>query len=625
MIYVVTNQKSIAELPEGFEYSTVEESLEYLNSITWIGVDTETTGFDPYSCELLTLQLGDYHRQYVIDMSNVNISNYKSLLESKEKVFLLQNAKFDLRFMLHNDIHVNVVRDTFLMENLLFAGFDREEIASGLDSLAKKYAGAFLDKSVRASIHRQGLTTKVIKYAAEDVKYLEIIFKEQWKKIEEYDMVNVANLENEVVKVFAAMEYTGVLVDRNNWLEVSVEVNKEKAILTQELENIVLADSKLSKYVPKYIQTDIFGENKIDLGINWASAKQKLEILKSLGLDVESTGDAILQKNKKKHLIIPKLIDYNRTNKLSTSFGEAFLKKINKISGRVHPDYWQILSTGRISVKDPNVNQIPSKGDVAKRIRASFIARPGYKIVGGDYSGMELRIIAEFSKDPTWVNTFKEGGDLHSVLCSMTFGIPIEDVKKPFPEKPTMSYRDVQKTINFGLAYGMSEFKLADTMQISTKEAKKIIEKFFSVVPDVEKFLNLLGKTGIKKGRIRTAKPYRRIRFFPKWEIARDPMNPGGFAERGNIERASKNHPIQGTNADIIKLALCKVYNTIVSEDLPVKILLSVYDEIQTECREDYAEEWKHKLDSLMISAAEEVIKEVPIVVDCSISDYWQK
>lgn len=156
---------------------------------------------------------------------------------------------------------------------------------------------------------------------------------------------------------------------------------------------------------------------------------------------------------------------------------------------------------------------------------------------------MELRIIAEFSNDPVWLDAFDTGKDLHSILCTMTFGIPIEDVKKPFPQKPDVTYRDIQKIINFGLAYGMSEFKLADTMDISVKEAKKIIDKFFYSVPKVKKLLDELGNVAKNNGYIRTAAPFRRMRRFPDWVDAK--VNKD-FIKLGEIERAGKNTPIQG-------------------------------------------------------------------------------
>lgn len=235
---------------------------------------------------------------------------------------------------------------------------------------------------------------------------------------------------------------------------------------------------------------------------------------------------------------------------------------------------------------------------------------------------MELRIIAEFSKDPVWLNAFKDGQDLHSVLCAMTFGIPIEDVKKETPFKKGVTYRDIQKTISFGLAYGMSEYKLADTMDIPVAQAKAIIDKFFKAVPKVEKFLTGLGNLGKARGYIKSSQPYGRTRWFEQWQYADETKD---FKILGEIERASKNTPIQSTNADIIKQALIDVQEEIYLNNWDVKIILAVYDEIQTECIESQAILWKSKLDELMVGAAKKVLVDVPVVVDCSINDFWQK
>ena len=172
------------------------------------------------------------------------------------------------------------------------------------------------------------------------------------------------------------------------------------------------------------------------------------------------------------------------------------------------------------------------------------------------------------------------------------------------------------------LAYGMSEFKLSDTMDIDVETAKKIIDNFFKVVPDVNKFLTMLGNLGKKNGYIRTNGVYRRIRNFPEWLEAKENND---FKVFGNIERASKNTPIQGTNADIVKLALINIQNIIWENKYPIKLILSIYDEIQSECPREFAEEWKEIMNIEMVKAAQIVIKSIPIVVDCKISECWEK
>jgi DNA polymerase I len=615
MVYLITTNN---ELFKSDTYSIIskEEAYSKIEACNIIELDTETTGFDPHTCNLLTQQFGTENDQFVIDNKTIDPLYFKSILES-DKLFILQNAKFDLRFFLKLGINIKNVYDTFLVECILTTGIEDRKL--GLDALAMKYCNAVLDKSIRGGIHREGLTTRVVKYCADDVTYLKEIMDKQMVEVKKYNLENVVNLENEVTKVFAKMEYTGISINKEKWLEVS-EITEQSTIdIESKLDSILKGEPKLSKYIPKYVQTNLFDFEERELNINWGSAKQKLEILKDLGFDTDSTGDRFLQINKDKHPLIKEMVSYNKYSKLASAFGKEFLKFINKNTGRIHYSVWQILSTGRISVSEPNLNQIPSKGDLGKQIRNCFIPKEGYKIVGGDFSGMELRIIAEFSKDPLWINAFLEGKDLHSVLCAATFDIPITDVKKETPFKKNVSYRDIQKTINFGLAYGMSKFKLADTMQIPVSEADKIIKKFFKVVPKVELFLNQLGELAKSRGYIKTGQPYGRIRWFEGYE------NKENFIRQGEIERAGKNSPIQGTNGDIIKSALIKVQRYIDDNNLPINILLSVYDEIQTECPEELSINWKNELDRLMVEAAQEVIKTIPIVVDCKISDYWDK
>jgi DNA polymerase-1 len=615
MVYLISTNRELFS-SDTYTIITKEQAFSKIAKCDVIQLDTETTGLDPHTSKILTQQFGTEDDQFVIDNNTIDTTYFKPILDS-DRLFILQNAKFDLRFFLKLGINIRNVYDTFLVECILTTGLEDRKL--GLDAIAMKYCNVVLDKTIRGGIHREGLTTKVIKYCADDVTYLKQIMDKQLEQVEQYNLQNVVNLENQVTRVFAKMEYIGISINKEKWLEVSEITEKGTIEIEGKLDNILKAEPKLAKYIPKYVQGNLFDFEERELDINWGSPLQKLNILKDLGFDTDSTGDRFLQINKDKHPLIKELINYNRYSKLASAFGKEFLKFINKNTGRIHYNVWQILSTGRISVSEPNLNQIPSKGELGKQIRNCFIPQQGYKIVGGDYSGMELRIIAEFSKDPLWVNAFNDGQDLHSVLCSATFDIPITDVKQETPFKKGVTYRDIQKTINFGLAYGMSKFKLADTMQIPVNEADKIIKKFFKVVPKVEQFLNGLGELAKARGYIKSGQPYGRIRWFDGFD------NKGNFVRQGEIERAGKNTPIQGTNGDIIKSALINVQQFIDDRQLPINILLSVYDEIQTECPEDLSEWWKLELDKLMVESAQKVIKSVPIVVDCKIDSCWNK
>lgn len=624
--FISNQQELIPELNE-FKTATVADVYDYFKEKKYIELDTETQGFDPWIDDVLTLQIGDYDRQFVIDITTVNIKQFKKLMELPGKTYLLQNAKFDLRFFLHNGIRVKNIYDTFLMECVLTTGYKNRDLA--LDDLAAKYANATLDKSVRGEIHK-GLSTRVIKYAADDVKYLTKIMQGQMAHLVDYNFADrqdlhskytLAGLENRVVRVFADMEYTGVGVNPEKWKATSKEISKELNTQQEHLDSIVIGEPKLEKFVPKSKQGNLFGIKERTLKINYGSSQQKVSILNALGFNVDSSADRILQKLQEKHVFIKELRKLNKLNKLDSSFGMSMLEKAyHPITGRFHPSYWQILQTGRISVSEPNTNQIPSGGKFGPLIRSAFIPRKGYKIVGGDYSAMELREIAHFSQDPLWLEIFREGKDLHTVLCMETFNISEDKVRTPYPNNPSITYRDIQKTINYGLAYGMSEYKLADTMNCSVEEAKQVINDFFAKVPLVRQQLDKFGEFAKTNGYIITSPPYRRRRWFPGTQRAWKEQDTNRL---GSVERAGKNTPIQGTNADITKLAMVEAYEYIERHNYPANMLLSVYDELQTEVREDLAEEWRAQLQTIMEDAAKIIITSVPVIAECEISDYW--
>ena len=623
MIYLVSNQMRL-KLSNDFNTATISDVYNYFKDKEEIAFDSETEGFDPHTKNFISIQLGDQDNQFVIDCTTIDVLKFKDLLESG-KTIIFHNAQFDLKFLMKHNIDVKSIYDTFLAECILTTGYETRGL--GLKDVVKKYCDATLNKEIRGIINKVGLTKEVIEYAAKDVEYLHTIKKLQLREVSTLGLNAVLDLENKVVRVFAKMSYDGIKLDTNKWTTVYKTAEMNVDGLIKKLDNIVLSEPKLNKFVPSAFQQNLFGEEERKININWSSSAQKVKVLEALGLDMDNgVGARELYRIKDKHDIIPVLIKYAEDSKIASAFGREFLKFVNVKTGRIHMSIWQVLNTGRISVSDPNLNQIPANHELAPLMRSAFIPKEGYKIVGGDYSNFELRIIAEFSKDPIWINAFKNDEDLHSKLCSMTFDIPLDKVNDKFPEKPTLTYRKVQKTIDFGLAYGMSEFKLADTMGVPVETAKKVINKFFSIVPDVSKFLKRLANIGTTNGYIRTSPPFRRIRWFPEWQILKDnPEDPNKFKWLGSIERRAKNTPIQGSNGDVIKLALVNVQDVIDKNKYDVKILLSVYDEIQTECPAEFAETWKNILENEMIKAAQTILKEVPVKADCKITDYWTK
>ena len=642
MIYLITVDPNIInrsrETDAIFAMATLENMFDYFKDAPIIATDTETRTFLPFDHkgELLAIQFGDADNQFIIDYKNFADEEVDLLRDwTKPKQFIFHNFKFDYKWMYSIGIDIHRVYDTYLGEAIITTGYGDKERHLGLKDCADKYCSARLHKEDRGKIVYEGFTDKVIEYCANDVKYLHSIREQQIVKLNEMypnafnGSYNIPELEMEFVRTIAIMEYEGIYVDSKKWLAVADITEKNMSDGCANLNRIfeesyrkssIPVQARLQKYIHIPTQYDLFEELKgATVKINWGSPTQKLDILQAFGLRLHDTENKHLIKVREKHPIVPVLIQYNKSKKMVESFGRDFIQKfVHPVTNNLHPDFFQIVSTGRISCRKPNLLNIPAHGELGKMIRAAFVARPGYKMVGGDFSNFELRIIAEFSLDPLWLKTFDDDGDLHAVLCVRTHKIDESLIKTPFPLKPEFTYREVQKTLDFGLAYGMSKFKLSELLDISLVKAQALIDEFFAIIPDVKKFLDALECIAQTKGYIKTAKPYARIRWFKDFAEADD-------YRRGEIGRAGKNSPIQGINGDVIKLSLNRARHVIDDKKYPVHLRLSIYDEILTECAEDFAEEWKPILENIMIDSAKVVLKRVPVKVDVKISDCWTK
>jgi DNA polymerase I-like protein with 3'-5' exonuclease and polymerase domains len=279
MIYIITKRESFFENYRGVRVSNISALVEYFSNKKYIGVDTETTGFDPYTNRILTIQLGDYDNQFIIDCDTIDLKEIKHFLEDSSKVFIFQNAKFDLRFFLHHKILINNIYDTYLAEAVLNTGIMAAR--KGLDYLAYKYAGAQLNKEIRGDINKFGLTPEVIQYAADDVKYLDIIRNTQLKQIQKYDLKNALGLDNKFVKVLAYVEYCGLYLDSIKWIN---KINTHLSLYIKyrtELNNY-LKDNGFDEYFDN--QLDLFS-NDLKCLLNWDSSNQVVKFFKKLGIN----------------------------------------------------------------------------------------------------------------------------------------------------------------------------------------------------------------------------------------------------------------------------------------------------------------------------------------------------
>jgi len=632
MIVLVSNHKYAITSPY-YQKGTIDDVVSYCIDKDVLGLDTETEGFDFTCKKMIMLQIGDKEKQFVIDTRNVEIEKLRPILESKKIIKILHNAKFDYKFIKNTSkIELECVYDTFLAERVLNCG--KDGVRYGLKDVCKKYLNVELNKEVRnqfIGLSGEPYRDDQIIYGAKDVEYLLGVRDSQLPLIKEYKLEKVIELENKSTLAFADIEYNGLNIDKDAWEVIAKHSEKEAIQMAENLDNMILSNYKLSDFISKTIQTNLFTPvdelRKVD--VKWSSPTQVLKVFKKLIPELENVNSKEMYKYRRQFSIIDKYVRYKEKMKLATSYGKDFFKFVSS-DGKVHTSFNQILDTGRVASSKPNMQQIPADNS----FRNCFVAPEGYCFVSSDYSSQELNVIAFGSKDPVWIDALNKGQDLHSVCAELVYGAQWNNAaeddcyflsnrrKCNCPKHSTL--RTNVKTINFGLAYGMGPHKLSNTLDISIKEAQELINKYFEAFPKIGGFLNKLGNYGKKYGYIKTFPPFSRKRWFSTW-YPRIWNNPQSKMELGSIERASKNTPIQGASADMTKLALCLMRNYIKMTNVPVKLVMTVHDQIDTICKLEYAEEWVDKMTELMELAALQVVTNGLLKADTNISKSWEK
>ena len=632
-IYVVNGKEALFDSP--LQSCTMQDCVDHLQSIDLIAADTETEGLDFTGKKLLMIQVGDKEKQFVIDYrvtSKEDIALLKSVLEDDSKIKILHNAKFDYKFLkFYCNISLNNVYDTMLTEKVLHCG--KDDYGFGLAKLVYRYLNVTLNKEVRNRFIDLGsnpFTVDQMVYGAKDVEYLIDIYHKQQPDIEYKKLRSVVKLENLAVVVFSEIEYEGLILDTEAWQKLAVRNKAQSVVLEKELDKTLLADERFSRY-KAHKQLDMFTdvEELKSSTVKWSSPTQVVKIFRTLVPELENANGKKLAPYRYKHVLIDEYIKYKEKDKLSSAFGDNFYSLLSA-DKKVRTNFTQILDTGRVSSSEPNMQQIPATNEY----RNCFVAPEGYVFVSSDYSSQELNVIAYGSQDPVFLKALQNNEDLHSVCAELVFGEVWNKAADPDcdyvlkKEKCNCSahkkLRTQVKTINFGLAYGMGPKKLSETINCSTKEAKELITKYFKAFPKIEAFLNGLGEFGKKHGYIETFPPFRRKRWFNSW-TPKMYSDRDSFMELGSIERASKNTPIQGSSADMTKLALVLIHKHVKENNLPVKIIMTVHDQIDTICPQEYAEEWKVVMTELMERAANTVIKNGLLKAETSITKVWSK
>ena len=456
MIYFVSNKPELFE-NDVYKCTTVQESLKLLETLSVIGLDTETDGFDPYTNKLLSVQLGCKEFQVVIDTSTVDIRLYKNLLES-DRTFLGWNLKFDLRFLFRKGIYPRKVYDGYLGEKLLWLGYPSGIHSLSLKAAGENYLGIELDKSVRGKIRYEGLVAEVIEYGANDVKYLEDIVLKQWKVLKERGLTTAIRVENLFVLPLSYMEYCGIKLDVDRW---RAKMKKDDAAYNRTIEALNkwicshYSNDKRFTYVN--LQGDLWeGFNtEPQCLINWASPKQVVPLFKELGFDLmtkdkttgemkESIDAKVIEPQKNISDIAPIYLEYKAAAKVVGTYGQNFLDQINPVSGRIHTSYSQMgADTTRITsggkdksnkIEYVNLLNLPSDEET----RACFVAEEGNKWISIDYSGQETYLMASIANDQAIIKELTEGsGDIHSLTAYMSYpeiprDTPIKDIKKKY-------------------------------------------------------------------------------------------------------------------------------------------------------------------------------------------------
>ena len=471
MIYFVTGQRELFEFPDAkYKCISVEESLKILEPLRVVGLDTETTGTEIWQGKLLTLQLGNKENQVVIDCMTTDVKQYKDYLES-DRLFIIHNAKFDLRWLYKEHIVVRNVYDTYLAEKILFLGFPPGIISLSLQACCDRYLHIYLDKTVRGQIHA-GMTEEVIVYAANDVVHLEDIMDLQLKTITARGQKVALDIENEFVRVLAYIEYCGIKLDPVKW----------KAKMDKDAERLRVAEQKLNKWVVDYVmkkgdpsliarnydthkkgkpakladnvyvvipQPSLFAES--DTGpqciINWNSSKQVIRLFEELGFDLlvkdkktgkmkKSVESKFIELQASKSSIVPLYLEYSAAFKVVTSFGQNFLDAINPVTQRIHPTFNQMMDTGRLScgsggkgkggkTKDDDIaeeaddnkdtsTQANNKSvnvqqlPATEETRAAFVPEKGHLLVDCDYGDQEGHVFTELSNDREWIAFYND-------------------------------------------------------------------------------------------------------------------------------------------------------------------------------------------------------------------------
>lgn len=601
-----SNLMRLDDLKYDYQLLDTEEKIDvFLQNILTkkiFSLDTETTGTDPISAQLVGMSFSYAENQAVYvpvpadrDQALKIVNKFKSLLENEETLKVGQNIKYDMLVLGNYGITVSgPMFDTMIAHYVL-----QPELRHGMDYLAEiylKYDTIKIEELIgpkgKGQKNMRDLSpTQVYKYACEDA---DVTLK--LKNILEKELVENGveqlfyTIEMPLVPVLAYMERNGVRIDTEALKETSRHFTARMHQIEEEVHQ--LAGMEFNIASPKQVGEVLFDRLKI------------VEKAKKTKTGQYVTSEEVLESLKGKHEIVGKILEHRGLKKLLGTYIDALPQLINPHTGKIHTSFNQtVTATGRLSSSNPNLQNIPVRNEDGKEIRKAFIPDDGCEFFSADYSQIELRIMAHLSGDPHMIEAFQKGQDIHAATAAKIYKKKLEDV--------TREQRSKAKTANFGIIYGISVFGLAERLNVDRKEAKELIDGYFENYPKVKEYMDHSIQIAREKGYIETI--FKRKRYLPD-------INSRNAVVRGYAERNAINAPIQGSAADIIKVAMINIYRRFKEENIKSKMILQVHDELNF----SVLPEEKEKVQQIVISEMESAYKmKAPLLADCGWGKNW--
>lgn len=601
-----TNLRGLNSVAHTYKLVEDEEEMRALSqkflSAKTLSLDTETTGTDAMTAELVGLSFAveEFEAYYIPvpperEEAQKIVDIFKPAYENPSSLKTGQNIKYDMLVLARYGVDIKgKMFDTMVAHYVL-----QPELPHNMDALAEQYLGYSTIK-IEELIGPKGKKQKnmrdlppgdVYEYACEDADVTLRLKNALHDELVRNDAIQLfEEVEMPLVRVLAAMELTGVRIDTETLRETSELFTLRMNKLEEEV--FALAGESFNLSSPKQVGEILFDKLKIDERAKRTKTGQYV------------TSEEVLEKLRPRHEIVDRILNYRGLKKLTSTYVDSLPTLINPSTGKIHTSFNQtVTSTGRLSSSNPNLQNIPVRGDDGKEIRKAFIPEPGCTFFSADYSQIELRIMAHLSGDKHMIEAFLEGDDIHASTAAKIYHKPIGDV--------TRDERRKAKTANFGIIYGISVFGLAERLNVPRSEARELIDGYFATYPRVREYMDESIERARRQGYIETL--LRRRRYLPD-------INSRNAIVRGYAERNAINAPIQGSAADIIKIAMVRIYNRFISENLRSTMMLQVHDELNF----SVVPEEREIVEQIVIHEMENAYSlSVPLKADCGWGANW--